>query len=47
MGSIVIKDGCIWEPISLMNGCWFSQSVIQQVSNANDSVFKRKSLIEK
>ena len=43
----VIGDGWIWEGISLMNPCWVSQSVIEQVLNASYGVFERKSLMEK
>ena len=36
----VIRDGCISEGISLMNVCWFSQSVFNHVLNTvNDGVF--------
>ena len=46
----VTRDECIWEGISFMNA-WMlvvsSQSVINQVLNASDGVFKRKSLMEK
>ena len=43
----VIGDGCIWEGILLMNVCCVNQSVIHQVLNASDGVFKKKSLMEK
>ena len=33
--------------MSLMNACFVSQSVIYQVLNGSDGVFKRKSLMEK
>ena len=42
----IIGDGCIWEGISLMNARCVSHSVIHQVLNASDGVFKRKTLIQ-
>ena len=45
--SRVIGDGCILDVMSFMNACFVSQSVIYQVLNGSDGVFKRKSLMEK
>ena len=40
----VVRDGCFWEGISLMNACWVSQSVFYEVLNIVSDVFKIKCL---